>query len=89
MSLLLARLSTGGPGDAVGVCAGIATVLGVGEGLLSIDGVGTCAGLSLVIGYGEDAATTPDTTGGSRSTVRTRSLSVSTRFWPVPDYHVY
>lgn len=89
MSLLLARLQTGGPGDAVGVCAGIATVLGVGEELLSIDGVGTCAGLSLVLGYGEDAATMPDTQGGSRHTVRTRSLSVSTRFWPVPDYNPY
>lgn len=89
MSLLLARLQTGSPGDAVGVCAGFATVLGVGDALLSIDGVGMCAGLSLVLGYGEDAATTPDVQGGSRQTVRERSLSTATRFWPVPDYKPY
>lgn len=88
MSLLLSQLVVV-DGEGIGTCAGVATVIGVGA--LSIDsaGVGACAAFAVVIGYGEDAATTPDTAGGSRQSVRTRSLSAGNRFWPVPPYEVY
>lgn len=88
MSLLLSQLVVN-PGDGIGVCTGAATVIGVGLAIAEFDGVGTCAAFATVIGVGDDAATMPDTQGGSRHTVRTRSLSVSTRFWPVPDYNPY
>ena len=88
MSLLLAHLSVE-PGEGIGVCVGVATVIGVGDALADGVGVGTCAAFALVVGYIEDAATVPDTQGGSRHTVRTRSLADGNRFWPVPPYEVY
>lgn len=88
MSLLLAHLSVD-PGEGIGVCVGVATVIGVGEVRVDGVGIGTCAAFALVVGYIEDAATVPDTQGGSRQTVRTRSLSADSRFWPVPPFEVY
>lgn len=53
------------------------------------EAVGTCAAFAMVVGYIEDAATMPDRQGGSRTIVRSRSLSADSRFWPVPPYEVY
>lgn len=88
MSLLLAQLEVV-PGEGLGVCVGVSTVIGVGDALSDGVGVGTCATFALVVGYIEDAATTPDRQGGSRHIVRTRSLTEGSRFWPVPPYEVY
>lgn len=88
MSLLLAQLEVN-PGEGVGVCVGVATVVGVGDMLSDGVGIGACAAFAVVIGYIEDAATMPDTKGGSKHAVKTRSLSADSRFWPVPPYEVY
>lgn len=88
MSLLLSQLSSN-PGDAAGLCAGVATVIGYGDIALDGTGIGLCAAYAVVIGYGEDAATVPDTASGSRQSVRTRSLSADSRWWPVPPYEPY
>lgn len=88
MSLLLSQLSTN-TGDATGQCAGVATVIGVGDGLLDAPGIGLCAGSATVVGYVEDAATVPEAAFGVRQSVRTRSRSADSRWWPVPPYEPY
>lgn len=86
MSLLLASsLPVGTRVSAVGLCLGVATVLGVGiNGYPS--GVGLCVGQATVIGIGRDG----DAVGGSRQMVRTvYETDPPNRFWPDPSIHTY
>lgn len=69
----------------IGVCAGVATVVGVGLNGFP-GGVGFCLGLATVVGTGIDG----DAVGGARQLVRqVYETDPPNRFWPDPSIHTY
>ncbi|MDH5738721.1 MAG: hypothetical protein OEY77_00180 [Nitrospira sp.] len=86
MSLLLAQsVQDGTPVFTVGVCEGVAFVVGVGVNGIRV-GVGFCLGLATVIGVGIDG----DAVGGTRQFVRkVYETDPPNRFWPDPSIHTY